>query len=1029
MAYEIPKNLQYTEKIIFNLSFEQAAWIGLFGLIGFTIYFKLPLILELRVILLLLLAGITVGFAFFDFRNHTTSLLHFIRTPKETGYLDPKIGQFLAIKSIENDVVFLQNNSMNAIIQVQPINFHILSLRQKQAIISAYKDFLNGLDFPIQIVMRTVHVELDDYLKKLEIKVKIQKKQKLETQFEDFQSFVKKYIEEKGVKNRQFYIIVPFTSEKNMWRTKIDPFEQLNIRVRLCQDKLKNCNLITKRLSNNELVSLFSSYFSGFMEVEKEYRKNIVNSSKDHRSAELIQLLKPSYIKNAVDSIQINEQFNRIIMAVGYPRAIREGWLDTIISSEGNYDLSLHIHPSNVETILTQLNQELVKQEADLFAAQSKGIVNPSLRLQHQDTMNVLEKLQKGEEKLFNLSLYINARAYSKDKLELLSRKIQSELNSMLIIPKIPFLRMDDAVKSIFPIQEDKLKMTRNIPSDALSACFPFTTAFLNLDEDGILFGLNKSNNIPIILDPYKFANYNGLILGTSGGGKSVTAKLFILRNQMRGVKTMIIDPQGEYVELTRNYEGQVIEISRNSKTIINPFDLMGQDLGEKMLSLIDLFKIMCGDLTEVQKNILDKAIQNVYEQKGIIHNNPETWNRKPPIMEDLYYEIVNEKKVASRTERMTYEALENRLRIYAKGTFSFINKQTNLDLSNDLICFNIAQMPNQIKPVMMFLIMDFVHKKMQKDRERKALIIDEAWTLLRFAEHSKHIFELIKTARKFGLAIVILTQEVQDLLTSEAGKTILANTSWKFLARQEPTVIDELTHKFNLNNEEQNYLLTALPGEGLLFAMNDHIPIKVVPSPSEYDLITTNPDEVKKREDQLRKLDTKIEENLEPFQKNKKYYLKSKLNNDHISFLKENGYVEARLCGLENSSRWYLIQQPESRESIEHYFMVQVIANEIRKYTSEVILYPSSGPDIVFKMPNSRSNNSYAIEVETGSHLKKLPDLKEKTSINDKQKYHEWFFIVTDKTIKSDFEKYHPTMTRIECREWINHLFQRSDA
>lgn len=738
---------------------------------------------------------------------------------------------------------------------------------------------------------------------------------------------------------------------------------------------------------------------------------------------ELTELLKPSYIGNRIDSIQVNEQLNRVIMAVGYPRTIREGWLDAIIASEGNFDISLHITPSNVETILSQLNQELVKQEADLMAVQMKGIVNPSLRLQHQDTMNVLEKLQKGEEKLFNLSLYLNARAYTKEKLELLSKKISSELNSILIIPKIPFLRMFDGVKSIYPIQEDKLKITRNIPSDALSACFPFTTAFLNLDTEGILFGLNKSNNIPIILDPYRFANYNGLILGTSGGGKSVTAKLFILRNQLRGVKTMIIDPQGEYVELTKKYNGQLIEISRESETIINPFDLMGQDLGEKMLSLMDLFKIMCGELTEVQKNILDKAVQNVYEQKGIIHNNPETWTKTPPIMEDLYNELLKEKKTASKQERMTYEALENRIRIYAKGTFAFINKQTNLDLSNDLICFNIAQMPNQIKPVMMYLVMDFVHKKMQKDRERKALIIDEAWTLLRFAEHSKHIFELIKTARKFGLGILILTQEVGDLIASEAGKTILANTSWKFLARQEPTVIDELSQKFNLNSEEQNYLLTALPGEGLLFAMNDHIPLKVVPSPSEYELITTNPDEVKARELKFKKLGEKEPENMQPYQKEKKYYLKKELTIDQVEFLKQNDYHEIRLCGLDNYSQWFLVKKPDSSEGLEHQFMVQVIADEILKHTQEVSTYSSTGPDILIWIPkkdNPDFGETIALEIETGTQLKTPGDLVNKVGQNNLQKYKEWWFVVTNKDDKKEYEKYHQTMTRTEIRDYL---------
>ena len=102
----------------------------------------------------------------------------------------------------------------------------------------------------------------------------------------------------------------------------------------------------------------------------------------------------------------------------------------------------MHITPTDIETVLGQLNQTLVKQESDLLSAEIKGIVNPSLKLQHQDTLNVLEKLQRGEEKLYTISLYINARAYTKEKLELLTKKVLSEMNSIMVIPKIPFLRM-----------------------------------------------------------------------------------------------------------------------------------------------------------------------------------------------------------------------------------------------------------------------------------------------------------------------------------------------------------------------------------------------------------------------------------------------------------------------------------------------------------------------------------------------------------------------------------------------------------
>lgn len=281
MSYEIPKNLQYTEKIVFNLSFEQALWVGIFGILTFTVFFKLPIIFEARIGISLILAGLAVGFAFFDFRTHATNIFSFLTVPRQIGYLDPKMKQFVEINRIENDTIYLQNGSIKAIIQVQPINFHILSAKQKQAIISAYKDFLNSLDFPIQIVMRTVNLNLDEYLSQLEIKVRQQKKPQLLTQFTDFQDFMKKYIEENSVKNRLFYIVIPFTPSKNPLVEKGNPLDQIKIRVSLCQEKLRNCNLVTKRLSTNELVFLMASYFEGFIEVENEYQKTLTMLKKE----------------------------------------------------------------------------------------------------------------------------------------------------------------------------------------------------------------------------------------------------------------------------------------------------------------------------------------------------------------------------------------------------------------------------------------------------------------------------------------------------------------------------------------------------------------------------------------------------------------------------------------------------------------------------------------------------------------------------------------------------------------------------
>ena len=267
MSYEIPRNLKYEEKIIFNLSLWQAGSIGIFGALAAIIFLKTPFPIEIKILLSLIAGGIGAGFAFFNLKEYVQNFSGYFLKPRQFGYLHKEMKKFVEVDKIENNAIFLHNGKAKAIIQVQPINFHILSQRQQEAIISAYKDFLNSLDFPIQIVMRTVNLSLDEYLKNLEMKAKKSKNPRILQQFTEFYTFVTEYIDKHAVKNRLFYIVIPATTK--------DPKQmltELEIRVTLCQEKLKSCNLMTKRLSTNELVSMLSSYFEGFIENGNEYQ-------------------------------------------------------------------------------------------------------------------------------------------------------------------------------------------------------------------------------------------------------------------------------------------------------------------------------------------------------------------------------------------------------------------------------------------------------------------------------------------------------------------------------------------------------------------------------------------------------------------------------------------------------------------------------------------------------------------------------------------------------------------------------------
>ncbi len=724
-------------------------------------------------------------------------------------------------------------------------------------------------------------------------------------------------------------------------------------------------------------------------------------------------ILKPSFVRNEMDCFHMNNELNRPIMAVGYPRTIQEGWLDRIVSSEGSFDMSLHINPSPIDSALTRLNRELVKQDADLLAAQMKGIVNPSLKIQHEDTLKVLERLQKGEEKLFSISLYLNARAAGKEKLELLTRKIFSELNSIMIIPKIPFMRMHDAIKSVLPLQDDRLRMARDLTSDALSACFPFTTAFFSPESEGIMLGFNRTSGVPVVLEPYGLPNHNGLILGTSGGGKSVTAKLFIMRNLMRGIRTIIIDPQGEYVALTEKNGGKVIELGVIGRKpgaqamAINPLDLRGKTIDERLPAVVEFLKILLGGISHEQEIFLLNSLPEIYgEKKGKaqnkkigdeIHDAPLDAGIRPdarhsPKLADIYRHVISCKKGAKAGGRGIYESLEAKLRPFAKGNYSFLNRDTMLDMGSCLTCFDISQATDQLKPALIFLIMDFVHMSMKKDRERKMLVIDEAWSLLGRGEGSEHLFSLIKTARKFGLSIVIITQEAEDLISTPAGRAILANTAWKFLARQEPAVIEDLAGKFRLNEEEKALLLTAAPGEGLLFSLNDHIPLRVVASPEEYRLVTTNPEEMKA--------------------------LGAKSAPLHKTEPRKSGEIspgeETRAGGKNGAQRMAILALAEQ---------------EVRNYTDSI--FPEGGAglvDIAFWIDTAgeeESGETYGVIVPEPEKMEKIKEIMKNPQTREIAGYT-GIFIIANEAVEKDTNIRKPfvAVTMQEFREKIRELF-----
>lgn len=813
MSYEIPTQIKYKEKIAFGLTISQLALAILFGGSAFYLIFKSPIPMPFNWALGGTIVILGVGFTFFELHKHIINFLDWISVRK-IRLKTEKILSVLGVSTI-NENHFIANGREIAVLEVYSNNYAIKNKDEREIIIKVFRKLLQAIDFPTQYYIKTEKLSVDKYFIELFNRVQSISKRNQKSIYskncESLQQHLKQVINQNKIINRKFYIIIPKTYN-------------LEIQTKVVSDKINSLGLLQRRVKGKELGELLINF------VQPE--------------------TKEVYLKNRLNYLQSEKKCYRIIEAFDYPREVEAGFLDRIISLGGDFDISIHITPYQIDNMMINLNKQLQSQRADLYGEKLKGRINPALEVKYEDTQKVLRELQRGQDKLFDVSLYINCRGKNKEELELLTVSVRTELNGVMIRSKIPKFRQIQGLRSVAPIGRDNLNAKRNITTSALSAFFPFTSKFLEVDSTGIWFGQNK-NNIPLIIDPFKFSNPNGVILATSGAGKSYLAKLLISRHLLNNTQVFIIDPQGEYTPLVKRFKGQIIDLNTKSDSIINPLDLMDKTYEEKRLFLMDLMNIILGNTTSLhQKPIIDEAINKAYEQKGI-SDDPETWDNDPPILGDVLREVQAMKGKGSDIIENSVLSLENKLKIYVTGVFKFLNRDTNLKINKKLICFNIQKLPRQVHPIMMFLIMDFVYTTMQKNLNRKILVIDEAWKLLARAEEANYILEIVKTCRKFNLGLLLINQEVEDLINSNAGGSVLANSSYTILLKQKPSVIKDLVKIFNLSEYERDFLLTANLGQGILRTEKDQTELNVIASSAEHKFITTNADEKLKQKEE----------------------------------------------------------------------------------------------------------------------------------------------------------------------------------
>ncbi len=574
----------------------------------------------------------------------------------------------------------------------------------------------------------------------------------------------------------------------------------------------------------------------------------------------LRDFIAPSSIEFQGTYFQIGTRYARTYYVYGYPRQIYTGWLSGLVNLDEVIDIAIYVYPVESQVVLDNLRKKVTQLEAGIQIDSEKGRVrDPQKQAAILDAEEMRDKLQVGEERFFRFGLYFTIFGGSVDELEFISHKVESMLGQQLVYSKPASSQQEQGLNSVVPQMTDQLQIRRNMSTGAISTSFPFTSADLT-QENGILYGINMHNSGLVIFDRFSLENGNSVVFAKSGAGKSFTVKLEALRSMMFGTEVFIIDPENEYERMCDAVAGAYVRLSLNSATRINPFDLprvvdteeADNALRSNLITLHGLLRLMMGGaqaqliggnttlmpaLSPSEEADLDAALIDTYAKAGIT-NDPLTHTGIPPTIADLYDTLLH--------MGGTGPQLAQRLRKYTTGTFAGIfSQQSNIDINNPMVVFNIRDLEDELRPVAMYIVLNYIWNKTKSDQKRRILIVDEAWQLMRYEDSANFLFSLAKRARKYNLGITTITQDVEDFMGSRMGRAIVANASMQFLLKQSPSAVDILSDVFKLTSEEKKRLSQFPVGQGLFFAGQNHVHIQVVASPTETGLITTNPQQV----------------------------------------------------------------------------------------------------------------------------------------------------------------------------------------
>ncbi|WSY48431.1 ATP-binding protein (plasmid) [Embleya sp. NBC_00888] len=563
----------------------------------------------------------------------------------------------------------------------------------------------------------------------------------------------------------------------------------------------------------------------------------------------------------------VGSHVSSTLVVTGYPVEVGPGWLEPLLAYPGRLDVVLHVDPVPGHVATQRLRKQRARLESTRRQDADKGrLDDPETEAAAADATDLAYRVARGEGKLFRVGLYLTVHADDETGLGEELGAVGAIADSLLLRTVPATFRALQGWISTLPLGVDLIGARRTMDTAALAAAFPFASPDLPTADPadaaaptgGVLYGINTMSSGLVIWDRWAQPNHNSVTLARSGAGKSYLTKLELLRSLHNGVEAAVIDPEGEYVRLAGAVGGTVLTPGAPG-VCVNPFDLpaaprrrgrrtkgeAAEAVGGDVLTRRALFVhtllavLLGGSTTAAERAVLDTAIMGAYRTAGITAD-PRTWGRPAPLLFDLQTALVD-------ADTQTAHDLAARLAPYTTGTHrSLFEGPTTTRPEGHLVVWNLRRLPDELKSVGMLLTLDAIWRRVtdSADRRRRlVVVVDEAWLLMREGEGGRFLFRMAKAARKYWAGLAVVSQDADDVLGSDLGRAVVANSATQILLRQAPQAVDHIADTFGLSAGESDFLLSADQGEGLLLAgTSSRVSFAALAAAGEHALVTTDP-------------------------------------------------------------------------------------------------------------------------------------------------------------------------------------------